>query len=197
MTADEEGTAPSSEPKRGSFARQTLIEGLDKLVDGLCADRDVVRNRRTNGDVYDAGFTACANEFIQQAADPSHPITRNNPFRTNAHVSDDTPTPALYLEQIPLLLIELREAAGSPPGDDWTEDLFDRAANAIQALLEPRPTEWGVQFVAGTTVGVELMHDGPDACARLLEHQPLWWPAHWTDLRIVTRDTAGEWRLPG
>ena len=33
---------------------------------------------------YDRGFTECTREFVTQREDPSHPITRTNPYRLTA-----------------------------------------------------------------------------------------------------------------
>jgi len=33
-------------------------------------------------EVFDAGFTTCSNEHTKQRNDPSHPITRLNPYRS-------------------------------------------------------------------------------------------------------------------
>lgn len=33
---------------------------------------------------WDAGFSACADQWSKQRQDPTHPITRNNPFEETA-----------------------------------------------------------------------------------------------------------------
>lgn len=61
-------------------------EALAKMAEHLRGVRvyTATEIESIKADAYDEGFTACAREHAKQHRDPNYPITRTNPYTSNA-----------------------------------------------------------------------------------------------------------------
>ena len=75
-----------------NMRRLTMVEEAERdRPEGMKAARAKIRGealasraemtRRAQELAWEAGFTRCAHEFIKQREDPTHPITRDNPYQ--------------------------------------------------------------------------------------------------------------------
>ena len=62
-------------PLKGTFTRASFD-------DAVATGGKVIRMLQAKA--WDAGFTACAQQHMQQDQDPTHPITRTNPYEVQS-----------------------------------------------------------------------------------------------------------------
>jgi len=90
-------------------------------------------------EAWDEGFTACAGEHMRQREDPSHPITRTNPYLGSAPAADEREAFRAAVGGVLVNAANYPDSVGVRVLGRDMGALIDKVTDAVLAVRRPEP----------------------------------------------------------